>query len=82
MKNLNNRVVSINKAKKNILERRSSAVSSCTNADWHIVLEAAQEAGALPRELYYRDIIAFNRDAASFKGTIKQFIESKTGAAE
>lgn len=82
MKNLNNRVVSINKAKKNILERRSSAVSNCTDADWWIVLEAAQEAGVLPRQLYYRDLIAFNRDAASFKGTIKEFIEAKTRAAE
>lgn len=81
MKNLNNRVVSINKARKPILERRASAVSSCTNADWHIVLEAAQDAGALPLSLYYRDIIAFNKDAASFKGTIREFIESKTGAA-
>ena len=81
MKTLNNRITYINKAKKNILERRSSAVSNCTNADWWIVLEAAQDAGALPRELYYRDIIDFNRDAASFSGTITEFIKSRTGAA-
>jgi hypothetical protein len=81
MKQLNNRVTTLNKARKNILERRASAVSNCTNEDWHIVLEAAQDAGALPLDLYYRDIIAFNRDAASFNGTITEFIKSRTGAA-
>lgn len=79
---MNNRVVSINKARKNVLDRRASAVSNLTNTDWWIVLEAAQEAGALPQALYYRDIIAFNRDAAFFKGSITEFIKSRTGAAK
>ena len=76
MKNLSNRVVPISKARKHILDRRASAVSNCTNDDWWIVLDAAQDAGALPDALYYRDIIAFNRDAESFDGMIREFIES------
>lgn len=59
-----------------VLNRQARTISRCTNDDWWIVLELAQECGALPGELYYRDLIRFNRDAESFDGTIREFIEN------
>jgi len=73
-------VITADFGSKAVLNRQARTMSQCTNDDWWIVLDAAQDAGALPDELYYRDIIAFNRDAESFDGTIREFIESYSKA--
>lgn len=73
-------VITANFGLKAILNRQARTIPQCTNDDWWVVLEAAQDAGALPGELYYRDIIRFNRDAESFDGTIREFIENYSKA--
>ena len=71
---MQNRVVKM-KPRKSVWDRVArSALVLCSNEEWLEVIAEAQDRGIIPRETYFRDVIAFNERASAFDGTVREFL--------
>ena len=76
MPNFNNRVIKLNPNKLPVMDRVArSALVNCTDDEWIEIIEAAQDRGILPGELWMTDLTAFNERAAAFTGTVREFLD-------
>jgi hypothetical protein len=54
-----------------------SALVNCSDDDWQQVISMAQHVGALPYQLYMRDLVAFNERASQFDGSVSELLKVK-----
>lgn len=52
-----------------------SALVNCSEDDWQQVISMAQHVGVLPYQLYMRDLVAFNKRASQFEGSVSEFLK-------
>ena len=70
------RVVKFDNRRVRIWDRVArSALVNCSDDDWQQVVSMAQHVGILPYELYMRDLVAFNEEAAKFQGSVIEFLK-------
>jgi len=71
---MQNRVVKM-KPRKLVWDRVArSALVMCSNEEWLEVIAEAQDRGIIPRETFMRDIVAFNKRASEFDGTVRELL--------
>jgi hypothetical protein len=72
------RVVKFDNRRVRIWDRVArSALVNCSDDDWQQVISMAQHVGALPYQLYMRDLVAFNERASQFDGSVSEFLKAQ-----
>lgn len=81
MPNFNNRIVKLDTTRRvPVMDRIArSALVNCNDDEWWLIIEAAQDRGILPVDLYMRDLTDFNERAANHAGTVREFLDQGVG---